>query len=415
MASYVTPKKNTAFVFYLGLVSQADTKLLQTNPTLAAGDVKVAIDDGAPANLATLPVVDAEFTKRVKVSLSAAEMNGDNISVLFSDAAGAEWCEQLVNIQTSARQIDDLAYPATSGRSMVVDVNGLVDATMVKSGPTGAGTAQTARDLGGQLDAAVSTRSTQASVDALPTAGANADAVWDEALAGHAVAGSAGAALSAAGSAGDPWSTALPGAYGAGTAGKIVGDNVNATISSRATAAALTTLQTDVTTLLSRITASLFSGITSIAQWLGLLAGKQTGNATARTELRATGAGAGTFDETTDSVEAIRDNMGTAQTGDSFARLGAPAGASIAADIATKQATLTSSDREAMADALLARHQKGGSAGGAGTKVSDALAGGLMRLSISGGVLTVLNGDGTTAYTRTLTRESLDAIITSVP
>ena len=36
-----------------------------------------------------------------------------------------------------------------------------------------------------------------------------------------------------AGSAGDPWSTALPGAYGTGTAGKIIGDNVNATISSR--------------------------------------------------------------------------------------------------------------------------------------------------------------------------------------
>lgn len=60
-----------------------------------------------------------------------------------------------------------------------------------------------------------------------------ADAVWDEAIAGHAGAGSTGLALSAAGSAGDPWSTALPGAYGSGTAGKIIGDNLNATISSR--------------------------------------------------------------------------------------------------------------------------------------------------------------------------------------
>ena len=61
-----------------------------------------------------------------------------------------------------------------------------------------------------------------------------ADAVWDEAIAGHLGAGSTGLALNSAGAAGDPWSTALPGAYGAGTAGKIVGDNVNATISSRA-------------------------------------------------------------------------------------------------------------------------------------------------------------------------------------
>lgn len=40
--------------------------------------------------------------------------------------------------------------------------------------------------------------------------------------------------LDGAASAGDPWTTALPGAYGAGTAGKIVGDNLNATVSSRA-------------------------------------------------------------------------------------------------------------------------------------------------------------------------------------
>lgn len=56
-----------------------------------------------------------------------------------------------------------------------------------------------------------------------PAASAIADAVWDEALAGHAGAGSAGAALSAAGTAGDPWSTALPGSYAEGTAGEILG------------------------------------------------------------------------------------------------------------------------------------------------------------------------------------------------
>jgi cell division protein ZapA (FtsZ GTPase activity inhibitor) len=66
-------------------------------------------------------------------------------------------------------------------------------------------------------------------------------------------------------------------------------------------------IKTDTGNLVTRITSSLFSGITSMAQWLGLLAGKQTGNSTARTEIRATGAGSGTFDETTDSIEALRD------------------------------------------------------------------------------------------------------------
>lgn len=114
MATFVPPKKNTAYTFYWSLVSQADTKTFQANPTLSAGDVKVAIDDGAPANLATLPTVDGDFTKRIKVELSAAEMNGDNITVLFSDAAGAEWCDVNIALQTSALQVDDLATGAVA-------------------------------------------------------------------------------------------------------------------------------------------------------------------------------------------------------------------------------------------------------------------------------------------------------------
>lgn len=66
-------------------------------------------------------------------------------------------------------------------------------------------------------------------------------------------------------------------------------------------------VKTDTGNLVSRITSTLFSGITSLAQWLGLLAGKQTGDTTARTELRATGVGSGAYSETTDSLEALRD------------------------------------------------------------------------------------------------------------
>lgn len=126
MPTYHPPKKNTAYVFYLGLISQANTKVMQANPTLAAGDFKVAIDDGTPANFATLPVVDGDFTKRVKVELSAGEMNGDNISLICSDAAGAEWCDVEINIHTTARQIDDLAYPTVANRSIDVTTTGAV-------------------------------------------------------------------------------------------------------------------------------------------------------------------------------------------------------------------------------------------------------------------------------------------------
>lgn len=111
MASFVTPRKNVAFSFYASLTSQVDTKLFQVNPTLAAGDVKVSVDGGALGNITTLPVVTPAGSREVLVSLSAAEMNGDNIIVQFVDAAGAEWCDLVVNIQTTARQIDELAYP----------------------------------------------------------------------------------------------------------------------------------------------------------------------------------------------------------------------------------------------------------------------------------------------------------------
>jgi hypothetical protein len=75
-----------------------------------------------------------------------------------------------------------------------------------------------------------------------PTVSEIADAVWEEAIADHSgTAGSTAEALNAAGSAGDPWVTALPGAYGAGSAGKIIGDNLNATVSSRATPAQVAT------------------------------------------------------------------------------------------------------------------------------------------------------------------------------
>ncbi len=41
--------------------------------------------------------------------------------------------------------------PATAGRTLVVDASGLADANTVKLGPTGSGTAQTARDIGASV------------------------------------------------------------------------------------------------------------------------------------------------------------------------------------------------------------------------------------------------------------------------
>lgn len=124
MATHIPPKKNTEYIFYMGLPDQADTKLFKSSATIAAGDFKVSIDGGALANPATLPAVTPAASKMVKVTLSASEMNGDNITLIASDAAGAEWCDVIINIPTSARQIDDLAFPTVSGRSLDVTATG---------------------------------------------------------------------------------------------------------------------------------------------------------------------------------------------------------------------------------------------------------------------------------------------------
>jgi hypothetical protein len=120
MATQLFPKKNASFIFYIGLPSQADSNIFQANPTIAAGDFKVSTDGGALANPATLPSVDPAGSKAVKVTLSASEMNGDNIQLIASDAAGAEWKDVIVNIQTASQQVDDLL-----GSNSIAEVSGV--------------------------------------------------------------------------------------------------------------------------------------------------------------------------------------------------------------------------------------------------------------------------------------------------
>jgi hypothetical protein len=66
--------------------------------------------------------------------------------------------------------------PATAGRTIVVDANGLADVNAVKVGPTGSGTAQTARDLGTSVLLSVGTGTGQVTLaSGILTANANGD------------------------------------------------------------------------------------------------------------------------------------------------------------------------------------------------------------------------------------------------
>ena len=105
MPTSFKPIRKRAYVFNVGLVDQANTKLLKAAPTLAAGDFKISKDGGAFANLATLPTVTPAGGVGVKISLSATEMDADNVVITCIDAAGAEWCDQMIDIQTREQAI----------------------------------------------------------------------------------------------------------------------------------------------------------------------------------------------------------------------------------------------------------------------------------------------------------------------
>jgi hypothetical protein len=94
------------------------------------------------------------------IDLSASEMAADNIVIQCVDASGAEWCDQLINLQTTASQLDDLATAAD-----LATVAGYID--------TEVAAIKAKTDL---------IPASPAAVGDIPTAAAVADAVWDEAV-----------------------------------------------------------------------------------------------------------------------------------------------------------------------------------------------------------------------------------------
>jgi hypothetical protein len=72
----------------------------KVNPTLAAGDAKVTKDGVGAVNCNTLPDAFPAASSHVRIQLTAAEMTAAVIVVNFVDAAGAEWENQRVIIET---------------------------------------------------------------------------------------------------------------------------------------------------------------------------------------------------------------------------------------------------------------------------------------------------------------------------
>jgi hypothetical protein len=75
-----------------------------------------------------------------------AETNGDLLAFTFTGTGAVPVTIQVYTLPTTG-----ILSPATLGRTLVVDAAGLADANAVKLGPTGSGTAQTARDVGASV------------------------------------------------------------------------------------------------------------------------------------------------------------------------------------------------------------------------------------------------------------------------
>jgi len=79
------PQRGVAYSFRISLLDAANPGRIKKTPTIVAGDFKVSIDGGALANLVTLPTEVPANSGCITVSLSAAEMLGDKIQVVWSD------------------------------------------------------------------------------------------------------------------------------------------------------------------------------------------------------------------------------------------------------------------------------------------------------------------------------------------
>jgi hypothetical protein len=212
------------------------------------------------ANAITAAKLDPDVTTELQAGLATAAalavVDGIVDDILLDTAEIGTAGAGLTNINLPNQTMDIVGNITGNLSGSVGSVTGAVGSV---TGAVGSVTGLTASDVGAikaetdkladtlEDDAGTYRFTTNALEQAptggsAPTAAAIADAVWDEVIAGHLTAGTTGASLNGAGSAGDPWTTSLPGAYGAGTAGKILGDNLNATVGSRATQTSVDTV-----------------------------------------------------------------------------------------------------------------------------------------------------------------------------
>ena len=102
-APYNPPKKGEDFLIRIALGDNAIAGSFKITPTIAAGDFQVDTDGAGFGNLGTIPAVSPAGTCAVLITLSAAEMNGDVITIRGVDQTSPkEWADFFLSIPTTS-------------------------------------------------------------------------------------------------------------------------------------------------------------------------------------------------------------------------------------------------------------------------------------------------------------------------
>jgi hypothetical protein len=281
-------------------------------PTTGNGSNQIALSSGAVQIQAGSGTGQLDFTSGV-VKGNLAQILGTALTESVAGQVEAAF-KKFFDVGTPTGTVNSLpnAVPGASGGVFIAGSNAgtTVNFTGNLSGSVGSVTGAVG-SVAGNVVGTIGNLSSGAKNDVLVT-------VWDSSLAGHTAGGTFGGALNSAGSAGDPWNTLLPGTYASGTAGNIIGNNVNAPIAG-------VKAKTDQLTF---TTANKVDAAFNVAADFPQACADKAWSTSGRTLSSAaniTSSGTVTF----------------TQTGDSYARLGAPAGANVSADIASIKADTT--------------------------------------------------------------------------
>jgi len=230
-------------------------------------------------------IADGSFTKRISknggafaaMTVTITEMeNGwyslpistshtDTLGILSISISAAAAKRANLQFRIDTRVPDDLAYPTISGRSLDVSAGGEagIDWANIGSPTTAQNLSATNIDVdqiiasvsgavgsvaaGGITATSIATGAIDADALATDAVAEIADGVWDEDATAHQTQGSFGQVLGDSGADAD-------------TVWALVNTNLDATISSRASAAALTTVQADTDDIQTRLPAALVGG-----------------------------------------------------------------------------------------------------------------------------------------------------------